>query len=348
MKHIFFINNPITDLIAKKLISLDSYKYKRDNVVILTYRNYKSSLDFETFSLPILRKKLLFFLTWIEMSKLKTMLNGFKDSFCLYIPTSGFEIFQIIINHSKCKSYSYLEEGLASYYSVKEKNKIHRNFLLRHSNFFLRNTRELYHFLNFGWTVPSYNDFFNVSDSKYADSYCFSAHCFQGHHNKKILEISFTKNNLLKRIKTILVLESHVESGLLKKSVYLDSLEWLIYKLIEKGKKQIFYKFHPDQKNPKTSKKSILELFNKLEKNYEVKLYEIDSKVKLEDIAFNSSESEFYVIVSSVAIYANICGRKTYSFYQKVLSLSEDETFKNYMETIPSKYFNIVKSVDEN
>lgn len=348
MKHIFVINNPITDLIAKELIGSDSLKYKKDNVVILTYRNYKTNLDFKTISLPILKKKLLFFLTWIEVLKLNRLLKKLNDSFSVYLPTSGFEIFQIIISHSNCKAYNYLEEGLASYYSVEEKNKIHRNFIQRHSNFFLKNIREFYHFLNFLGIVPSYNDFFDVSDSKYKDSYCFSTHCFNGHHNKKFLNISFAKNSSLKEIKTVLVLESHVESGLLKKSTYLDSLEWLTHRLKEKGKDQIYFKLHPDQNRPKSSKKPILKLFNKLEMKLDVKFHKLNPSIKLEEIAYNSHESEFYVLVSSVAIYANICGRKTYSFYQKALSLSEDQTFKNYMETIPEEYFNITKTIDEN
>lgn len=201
--------------------------------------------------------------------------------------------------------------------------------------------------MNFGNLVASYSAFFDISSNKYNASYCFSNHCFNEHPNKKLLNISFNKNESLNNIKTVLVLESLVEAGLLKRDIYLSSLDWLLNYLIEKGENIVYYKFHLDQNKSLVSKRAIWNLFNKFKQNKKMKFVEINSNLKLEDIAFNSLNSEFYMIVSSVAIYADICGRKSYSFCNQVLNLDPGENFSNYIKTIPSEYFNIVHSLDE-
>ncbi|MFL1010595.1 hypothetical protein [Flavisericum labens] len=348
MKHLFVINNPISDLVSEKLIKSEPEKFNKENTIVCTYRGYKSNLLDKSYELPVIKKKPLFILTWVELTKVRRFLNSINDDFTVYLPTTGFEIFQIIINHTNCLSYCYLEEGLASYYTVTEKNKFHSDFINRHSSFGLKSIRQIYHHLNFGNLVSSYSDFFDVTNSKYKASYCFSNHCFGEHPNKQLLKISFNKNESLENIKDVLVLESLVEVGLLKREVYLAALERLIKYFISNNKNAIYYKFHPDQNKSIVSRKTILKLFKKFEQNDEIKFFEIDSSLKLEDIAFNSFNSEFYMIVSSVAIYANLCGRQTYSFYKQVLNLDAQLSFKNYIKTIPSEYFNIVNSIDEN
>ena len=348
MKHLFVIHNPISDLLTENLIKSETDTFKKENTIICTYRGYKSKLGHKLHSFPVIKKKLFFISTWMEVAKIRKFLNSINDDFTVYLPTTGFEFFQILINHVSCHSYCYLEEGLASYYSVTEKNKFHSNFLNRHSSFGLKQIKQIYHLLNFGKSVNFYSDFFNVTSPKYKASYCFSDHCFGGHSNKKLLKISFSENTSLNSIKDVLVLESLVEVGLLRREVYLSSLDWLINYLIKRGKSIVYYKFHPDQNKSVVSRNAILDLFKRFEQDFGVNFFEIQSGLSLEDIAFNSVDSEFYMIVSSVAIYANVCGRKSFSFYKQVLNLDSESKFSNYLDTIPFEYFNIVKSIDEN
>ena len=347
MKYIFVINNPITDLITEKVINSDKEKFTQENVVIFSYRNYKSNLNYKTFGIPILRKTILFLRTWLDIYKLKKIICSINDEYTVFLPTTGFETFQFLIHHNSCRNYCYLEEGLASYYSISEKNQTHSNFINRHSNFIIIIGKRVYHLINFGTIMDAYSEFFDVSNSKYQASYCFSNHCFGEHPNKKILNISFNKNESLNNYNTILVLESFVETGVLKKQIYLSLLEWLFHYLDRKEKSVIYYKFHPDQLKSMSSKRIILNLFDKFNQNKGLDFVEIDQSIKLEDIAYNSKESEFYMVSSSVAIYANICGRKSYSLYNQVLNLKPGENFKNYTNTIPSEYFNIVNLIDE-
>ncbi|MFI1744758.1 hypothetical protein [Thalassobellus sediminis] len=348
MKYIFVINNPITELITEKVINSDNNKFNKKNTVLFSYRDYKSKLGFKIVRIPILKKKIFFFSTWLDIYKVNKTINSINDEYTVFLPTTGFETFQFLINHKNCNFYCYLEEGLASYYSVSEKNKTHSNFINRHSNFFLNKIKRVYHLLNFGTIIVPYSDFFDVSNSKYEASYCFSNHCFGEHPNKIVLNISFNKNETLSNFETILVLESFVETGVLKKQLYLSLLEWLFNYLARKEKNIIYYKFHPDQIKSGVSKRIILNLFDKFKKNEGINFVEINQSIKLEDIAFNSMASEFYMVSSSVAIYANICGRKSYSLYNQVINLQPGENFKNYTNTIPSEYFNIVNLIDEN
>lgn len=347
MKHLFVVHNPISDLVAEKIISSKLKTFKKKDVIVCTYRGYKTNLKFKAHALPVIKKKTIFVLSWLDVISTKKFLNSINGQFTVYLPTTGFEIFQILINHAYCRYYCYLEEGLASYYSVKEKNKFHSNFMNRHSGFVLKSIKYIYHYLNFGKGIAAYSDFFDVSSPKYQTSYCFSNHCFGEHPNKSLLKISFKNNESLKGIKNVLVLESLVEVGLLKREVYLLSLEWLIKHLLKRGQKIIHFKFHPDQNKSVVSRKTILSLFDKFKQNSKVDFFEIDQGLSLEDIAYNSLDSEFYMIVSSVAIYANICGRKSYSFYRQVLILDSDTDFADYIKTIPSEYFNIVETINE-
>lgn len=347
MKNIFIINNPITDLITEKVINSDKNKFHKDNVILFSCRGYNTNLNFKTFAIPILKKKLFFLRTWVNMYKIGKIINSINDDYTVFLPTTGFETFQFIINHKNCRFYCYLEEGLASYYSVSEKNKTHSNFINRHSNFFLNKLKKVYHLLNFGALVPPYSDFFDVSNIKYYASYCFSNYCFGEHPNKIILDISFNKNDLLSNYDTILVLESFIETRVLKRQVYISLLEWLFYYLARKGKSVIYYKFHPDQLKQKSSKQIILNLFDKFNKSIGIEFVAINQEIKLEDIAYNSAAAEFYMVSSSIAIYANICGRKSYSMYNQVINLQPGKNFNNYTSTIPSEYFNIVNLIDE-
>lgn len=347
MKYIFIINNPITELITEKVINSDNEKFKKEKTILFSYRAYKSNLNYKMFELPTLRKELFFLKTWVNIYKVNKIINLINEEYTVFLPTTGFETFQFLINKNNCRFYCYLEEGLASYYSVSEKNKTHSNFINRHSNFFFKKIKSFFHFVNFGKLVANYSDFFDVSNPKYKASYCFSNHCFGEHPNKKILNISFNKNETLSNFETILVLESFVETGVLKKQLYLYSLEWLVNYLVNNKKYTIYYKFHPDQIKSVSSKRNILNLFDKFKQNHNLEFIEIDQSIKLEDIAFNSIMSEFYMVSSSVAIYANICGRKSYSFYNQVLKLNPGESFNNYTKTIPSEYFNIINLIDE-
>ncbi len=111
--HVFLVVNPLNVIVTKLII--DQFGLKSNEVLIVTFRNVKTSLlDYKTIHTKnrkfdgIMRK--IFFLN----PNAKTILNNIDDKFILYASWAFREV-NYLLKSSKCGGHIYIEEGQGSY-----------------------------------------------------------------------------------------------------------------------------------------------------------------------------------------------------------------------------------------
>mgnify|MGYP001261678207 CR=1 FL=1 len=121
MRHVFFINNPVTSIISKLII--EKYLIDTENILIISIRNSDTSLlNYTTYKLnkgsydPYLEK---FF--WYSPSNKKISNFIGCDNFILYASWAYREVVNTL-NNKFCKGHFYIEEGQHSYMDIKPYN----------------------------------------------------------------------------------------------------------------------------------------------------------------------------------------------------------------------------------
>ncbi len=319
MKHIFFVHSKITFLMSKKVIEyqrlpLDTCIFVFDRMAThsLDYGIRSIQLPFELFPKDYFRIRLDFWNARKSINALDVFINEQTggEQFLFYVPKAQSNYFHLTITNNYCVGFYYIEEGYASY------NK--NGWFSKKKHLYLRDW--FYGFI-FEKRVPSVKHFYEINNQKYKGCYTLSPYSFEGFPNKYILELPFQIKEELNNYESILVFSCELEFGFIKSENFKFALEDLCKVFLEKKIKHLHFKFHPGQKQ-EVSINLILSVFNQFRD--EIDFVEIEDNISLEEIAVSSLKSQFYIINSSIGLYATIAGRKVYSFINFVRKREPD------------------------
>lgn len=325
MKHIFFVQSQITKLISLSVIK--ELSLSQADIIVITYRNIQFPNTYKSFVCPFSHYPQESFLIykkfWIgrkKLIKLDTYLEKITDGdfFCMYVPHTFYRMIDLMVSHPKCQSLFLLEEGKESFQMSKNGQEL---------NLSPQDARWLK--LNYGSRLSKVIKFF---PENYQTAFKFSDAAFPDLN--RVRKIKLKLNYSLSYnydYRHIIVLDSIVEANVIEISDYLIALTRLLFILIERDIKVVYYKFHPDQQLQE-SRQKILELFESFTK---VEFQELNINTSLEEIAVNS-EATFYSAVSSVLYYSKYLGSQSYTF---INLFPKNKKLSEYVRKQPTAFF---------
>lgn len=323
MKHLFFVNSHMTFLTAKQ--SIKYLKLNHQDCCFVLERNYPiEEIDIKSIVFPYndfpndFRANQFFLNLWKKIRSLDVFLEKITegDSFEIFYPHSAVTYFYLIITHPKCVHYSLIEGGIGCYYESYKKRVSKQPSVLKDV---------LYRFLYRG-RVPNQKFFFNTKLPKFRYCVGTNEYAFKNYDNQLNVGSPFEYLSKYQHIKNVFVFCATVEFYDVKMDTISEILRQLFEQLKAKKQKILHFKLHPEQLKQKSVRDSYLKLIN--QHKGEIEVVELKKTDVLEHIAA-SSNATFYVIFSSVGLYASILGREVWSF-GKVLSHYEPQVSTTY------------------
>ncbi|MFT2007506.1 polysialyltransferase family glycosyltransferase [Pontibacter sp. 13R65] len=347
MKHLFYIHSYIT-----YYVSLEIVKYKEipfPDCVFMYGRGFEPStnskagtevhLPYHHYPHNTFFLERQFWKSWSKLRKFDAFLfklnNG--DKFHLYTNQTGLDFIKLILSHAKCQGYSLIEEGLYSYYTFDIINKVICPPVGRRSMFY-----ELLIRANFGRRLKQKRYFM---ESGYEAVYGIHPKAFPGFRNRHILPFPFgtVADESSTNKQAVLILDSLLDYGVIREKVFLNALQKALDYFAKYGIERLYIKFHPKQyRNPDrlAQLKKVLSTSKKA-----IAISEIGQKQSLELLAADASikNLDFYVFLSSAALYATLCGRNAYSFAYFIAE--EDPGFLDRINTVPQIFKDLVNFI---
>lgn len=342
MKHLFYIHSYITYYVGLGVIKYHNLDHA--DCVLMYGRKFKplhSLADIQQVDLPFTHHPVnsfavdrMFWRGWGKLNKFDSFVKKLakEDKFHLYTNQTGMDFIRLFISHKQCKGYSFLEEGVASYFKLAQVNsEIHPS---GSSTVFFRILLKL----NFRGRLSPEKWFYN---SVYDFVYGLSEDSFPGFERKVILTLPFYNSNLMPDYGHILVLDADPEYGFTSISSVLKALEEGLLYLIGTSVKKLWVKYHPEQASSCKAKQPYEQVFEKY--SGKLKIEEVPQHVSLEFVAGNANNSKtvFYVFLSSSGLYAGLCGREVYSFASYMYRF--DPQYEQRVQRLPDAFKENVK-----
>ena len=336
MKRLFYIQSPISLLVAEKII--ETYAFAPEDCVIIYGRKMKPKHSKFT---NILWDDFVQVYSWNfvagirKQNQIKKALNQFitdhlPSSFILYTSSFSDWFIQYLLKNKKCIEFNFIEEGASAFFTQAERNSIQNATLL---------SSRLFYYLKIGLS-HTFNycrsPFFERSMLKKSHSiYTFLEEGFQEYPNRVQIDPPFQKKESLKHIKAVFAPWYIVESGTMKKEVYFKAMYQAFNQISDLGEQVIHYKFHPQH----LVKGEYLDDYHTLFSHFSdrIEFIALDNSISLENVAY-SSKARFYLDVSSLAIYAKTCGSKIISYCDVLIQY--DPKFATFK--LPKKLHDIV------
>ena len=325
MKHLFLVHSHITDLVAQQVVI--QKKLPSTEVVFLLSRKHQSAfpcqVEFPYTHYPqdSFGVSFLFWKNRLRVENLDEWLDELSkgEDFIFYTPQSGMNYFYLITSHVNCKGFAYIEEGLGSYKTFKEIASKKKPFWLR----------DRWYDLNFKNRAPSIKHFFDLRHKKYLGCFAISKHAFPDLEHKTVLKLPFKKQKFKEDYQHLIVLGPYVEYGEVGQAVFLasfrDLLDWMVKNKIQNA----HIKHHPAQDNEQS-----IAPIDEILKSYQdqISVITMGAEVVLENIAINTS-AQFYIVLGSIGIYADIAGNQVFSFAHKIVE--KDPSFQRFLDPLP-------------
>lgn len=336
MKHLFYIHSAITYLVAIRLIEYNKLN-KRDCVFLLG-RGFKPILSREINSVELpfthhpvnsFAVKRKFWESWGKLSGFDAFVHKLTagEQFHLYTNQTGIAFIQLFMSHSGCAGYSFLEEGVASYYT---QSKINNEICPSGS---ATTFYKVLKYLNFFGRLSDFPQFFSED---YTAVYGISNESFSEFRNRVILDDVLVQGSLASDVEGyVLALDALYEYGSVSKEEFAQALREMFSYFKRKGIGSIRIKYHPEQYANPVFLAAIRSLIEKY--RGDVRVTELDPDCILELVAANkANDVTFYVFLSSVGLYAGLCGRKVYSFAHFIGERCSN--YKARIENLPPVY----------
>ncbi len=335
MKHIFFIQSPITYLITLSIIKFN--KIDKENVVFFVKSHYKNInpelkhyYDFEgNFKNLFQPKSFLatFFNDKKQYEKVDDLVLHYTkgENFIIYIPNIFTYERQALVNHPKCIQVNFIEEGLMAYsYS----NTFKATFLKNLKG--VKKITALYSRVLFSWGLRRQfapKDFFDISVIKKNEPtyyYGLSNLSFKKYTKKNVITLSVPhqiSNHTLPPNSHIIILDTLLETGIVEDKNYYSSL----LKILKTIPNNFYIRFHPLQ-----SSKVKDYLINECKKqNINFKI--LEDSITMEEYLINSSNLTLHGHISSLLFYAKLLNHHNAISY--VDDFNNDMKFIKYKNT---------------
>ncbi len=343
MKHLFYIHSYIT-----YFVSLEVIKYKQFNPAdcVFMYGRGFSPEDAGSVALEVNipyehhpKSSFLierqFWKSWRKLRSFDAFLGKLTSGtgFHLYTNQTGIDFIRLFMSHRNCQGFSFIEEGLYSYYSFKFINhtlcppigKPNLNY-------------KLLTWLNFGGRLKQQR-YFLAPD--YSAVYGIHADVFPEFRNRNIMPFPFgSVNDVGETGKAVLILDSFMEYGVVTWGAFEKALTKAFDHFHNQNVKELLIRFHPKQYENSVLLQQLKELITTRQKD--IAVVEIAQKESMELLAGNPSYKElrFYVFLSSAALYAALCGRKAYSFAPFLAE--EDALYRQRVSEVPKIFRDMV------
>lgn len=332
MLHLFIVHSDITYLVANSIIK--HLKLPHDKILFLVNRRQKVDY-YNRKTLP--RIKLGSTLSIIKNRK--NMFSYFDQISLLvednlyraYLPQSSFWKYHLVIAHQNCTSFSYIEEGLASYICY---DSINNRDKKTYKSFIHKVGLKIINKITFGNKLNIDRVNFECDHAKYNNAYGLFDDCFPLFKNRKIIPAILSDNLSTKRINHFLIVGSEVEAGLFDLKDYLNTCIVFFNIFSKYTEEELYIKWHPHQ-SPTLKRK----LRHILKKYLRDKFVIFDKEITIEELSMQKSDITFYQTISSGGFYAALFGKKVISIAQ----LMEISKFtKERMDLLPKKYFECI------
>ena len=214
----------------------------------------------------------------------------------LYTPQTMEHIAQVLKNSRACDGFSFIEEGLYSYCSHAEIDRIHAP----------RRPKR--------WERLAYRNRIRSSrffDEDYSGAYGVADAVFPGFDGRVVLADVFSAASpaQVEGVAHLLVFDSLSVYGRVRLDTLLGVLRRLLQRLRDEQVTLLHYKLHPAQVG--STEQAVIEA---VLRDGGIAVRRIDDEVSLEGLALASPRTRFYVNLSSVGFYAVLLGARAWSF----------------------------------
>ncbi len=280
-----------------------------------------------------------FWKSWFRLTTFDKYVRGLTQdlNFHIYTNQTGLDFIRLFISHRNCRGFSFIEEGLYSYYPFDFINTVLCPPVGKPSLFY-----KLLILLNYAGRLEQQKYFLA---SGYAAVFGISPEAFPGFRNRNIVPFPFKKvtNDSTAPADAVLVLDSFLDYGVITWEQFGKALEEIFQYLQEEGYKKLLIRFHPKQYKDSVQLSRSKNLIDEIKKS--ITVVEVRQNQSLEELAADPDVKNlnFYVFLSSAALYAALCGRKTYSF---ALFLAEDDAaYKQRVDEVPRIFKDLVRFI---
>jgi hypothetical protein len=253
------------------------------------------------------------------------------ETYHCYISHTYYDFARLIVTHPKCSGFSYMEEGLTSYYQPGEIAKAYTPWSFPGRVKLLRK-------LFFGRRLEDKIGFFA---DDYEVCYGFTEESFPGWRDKVAIGI----DKLFPTIKKdkpdhppVLVFDALVELGMTTADLLCEAIDQFFQVCKKKGDTTIYFKFHPGQ-NEEQSIKVIREA---MARHPELNLHQLAKEVCLEDL-FTDYHLKVFVFNSASGLYAALVGQEVASL--NPLLESVDPSYRKSSQALPEIYNHLVSRI---
>lgn len=304
MYHFFLVHSHITAHVAEEVVRHEGLDGAR--VVFLTSRHFSPPHErfrlvelpftFQPESFPRQRNLLD---CWRRLHSIDRFVRRLSEghSFHFYTPQTSQRFMRIILSHRLCRGFSFLEEGLHSYCTRQEIERIHPTQRER--------------FIDKVGYRRRIGDapFFQEGHSK---AYGLSSASFPGFANRVILDdvLTASMQQAPAGVENVIVFDSLSVYDRVQLSSVGFAVRRLMDWLSEQGAESVHYKFHPAQLG--TEEVATLEALL-AEWAPRTRVQRLAEEISLETLAAANDGICFFVNLSSIGLYASLQGCRAFS-----------------------------------
>lgn len=300
MNYLFYVHSNLTYTMALSIV--DIRKLEKEQCIFICFRNFVPEADG---TIPIIlnlrsfyKSKFLGLLTQLKFKHLSK--TGFvyhsilnNEKFELFIPNHKLDFFTELIHFKNCVAYSYLEEGLMSY---------------QHD---------------------SSSHYFNFKHQKFLRAYGLDKSTFPTLEptQKTVVKWPFKNKVELGNIENLFAPDMSPDMEYCSHESYAIGIRFMLDNLIDNGQKVLHVKFHPGQRK---SKVDALAIFEEYKPKIDVNI--LEPEVKVEDIISSTLDATFYIMISSIGLYANFKNKTVLSIGKKIAEI--DKNYEPYLSSV--------------
>jgi hypothetical protein len=304
-KSIFYVNSNIVEKVCKSIVKkykIKSYKFIKEKRH--SKRNEESKAAEEIYELKRGKKREIL-RNWSRIKSGDRIVSEIAGGeFHLYVPYTHFEEVRMLLSHRLCSGFSIVEEGLMSYLTPDQMEKMVTPM-----------TPSLGQKIKCLGRLGEYSFYREGYETLYATN----EQAFPGRQSKEVLDVQFGEGEEGAEIgkdECILVLDSLTHYEKEKACTYVLSLSAALDVLEERYEK-IHYKLHPDSYG--TWQADAMEAaLGRLE----CPVREIDRSASIEDVAIGSP-ADVVVDLSSVGLYCGIFSDGAVYSFHDILSTAD-------------------------
>jgi hypothetical protein len=251
------------------------------------------------------------------------------DPFQLYVPQTHLRWIQAAITHPDCRGYSFIEEGMASYFT---REQLERKIPLEQVT---------------PWTRKKYRGRIGAGEffaPGYARAYGIHPESFPWLERRVVLGDVFAglPSAADAGIEWVLVCDDLRRTAGVGERAMLHGMDRALGLLRERGVRRLHFKLHPAQlgSDQVQTIRSLLAAHAPA-----LRAVELSAEVILEGLARSNPRARFLMGMSSVGLYAALMGREVYSYAHLVAEVAPG--MRRHVENLPGVLLERLRFLEE-